>query len=1057
MPVKRTPPSDPGGLIRNREQFIHATVGTTVPTSVGDVRVSNLPLFRDIDGVMHQAIRFRLPGSDDGERITLRVARGEESLARDTSVLGEASRSVLLLVPEVTTEDTLTVEIQVENQPPAASDHLLTPQRKFTIHLIHHSHYDIGYTDPQSTVMESQLEFIDYALELATITDSWPDDAKFRWNIEVTWPLKQWLRTRPKHARDALLRRIREGRIEVHALPFSMHSEAYSMDELAQQLVFTRELREIWNIDVVTAMQTDVPGSTIGLATLLTDAGIRYLAVAHNYAGISVPFLNDGQNLKRPFYWQAPDGERVLVWYTDTLFGNAYMEAMQIGFGSGYEDVLASMPEYLNAIVQNGYPYGDGGSWMNLSLRDVEITKVPYEHDILHLRVQGTYADNGPTSILPAQIVREWNDTWAYPRLRSSLDREFFADVESRIGDRLETYGGDWTDWWALGIGSAAFALAKNRRAQTDIRTAQTLHALADIVTDEPLPSINADARAAYEDMALFDEHTWGAANPWGLNASRESSGAYQWTRKEAYAYVAGERTQMLLNSGLHRIARLAATSSGNGAGNGAEHRESLLVFNASSWSRTDLARIFIPLHGIDQPNMELIDTETGQAVPVVFEPSDNPSHSRRGIWARFVAKDVPPIGYRRYHLIETNLITHTTPSDHAPGNSPRIENDRLAVDVDLATASIASIFDLENNRELVASDSPFGFNRYIYDRYASAPGFNHLSSRIGGSAGPWLLGSRKTGEYGLISSRQSNRVWEQITIRHAGDGADWAETILTLPHGTSRLHIRNRLHKPVTMQKESLFYAFPFAGAPDINLEITGGVVGSESPHVPGSAHHYRAMAHWATITEDGQAPVAWATSEAPLVQLGTIHLPYAPFPSTLPEWQSHPASIYSWALNNIWDTNFPVQQGGELSFSFAIGAGSSPGSSGMDRDPIALARDTGASASNPLVGICAPYGAGAIAETPDSGSFISITHPAVEISHLAPARDGSGIAVFLYSLAQEQVTTGLDIAYLPIVAAASGTFLETDFTDLEISDGHVEVAIDPGELKTVVLKLRS
>ena len=127
------------------------------------------------------------------------------------------------------------------------------------------------------------------------------------------------------------------------------------------------------------------------------------------------------------------------------------------------------------------------------------------------------------------------------------------------------------------------------------------------------------------------------------------------------------------------------------------------------------------------------------------------------------------------------------------------------------------------------------------------------------------------------------------------------------------------------------------------------------------------------------------------------------------------------------------------------------------MDRDPIALARDTGASASNPLVGICAPYGAGAIAETPDSGSFISITHPAVEISHLAPARDGSGIAVFLYSLAQEQVTTGLDIAYLPIVAAASGTFLETDFTDLEISDGHVEVAIDPGELKTVVLKLRS
>jgi len=1056
MSKKRTPPSDPGSLIKTREHFIDATDGTPIPTSAGDVRVSNLPLFREVDGVMHQAIRFRLPANDDGQQITLRLARGEDLLAQDTSILGESSRSVLLLVPEVTSAESIAVDIRIGDQPPATGDHPLTPQRKFTIHLIHHSHYDIGYTDPQSTVMESQLEFIDYALELATITDGWPDDAKFRWNIEVNWPLKQWLRTRPKHDRDALLRRIREGRIEVHALPFSMHTEAYSMDELAQQLVFTRELRETWDIDVVTAMQTDVPGTTIGLATLLADAGIKYLAVAHNYAGISVPYLNDGQRLKRPFYWEAPDGDRVLVWYTDTLFGNAYMEAMQIGFGSGYEDVLASMPEYLNAITQNGYPYGEGGGWMNISLRDVEITKAPYEHDILHLRVQGTYADNGPSSILPARIVREWNETWAYPRLRSSLDREFFADIESRIGDRLETYGGDWTDWWALGIGSAAFALARNRQAQTDIRTAQTLHALADIVTGDTLPTVNADAQAAYEDMALFDEHTWGAANPWGLNASRESSGAFQWTRKEAYAYVAGERTQMLLNSGLHRIAPLAATSSGNGAGNGVEHQESLLVFNASSWSRSDLARIFIPLHGDVQP--ELIDTETGQHVPAMFEPPDNPSHSRRGLWARFVAKDVPPIGYRRYHLIATN---HTTPSDHAPGISPRIENDRLTVDVDLATASITSIFDLGNNRELVESGSPFGFNRYIYDRYASAPGFNHLSSRIGGSAGPWLLGSRKTGEYGLIVNRQSNPVWEQITIRHAGDGADWAETTLTLPHGTSRLHIHNRLHKPVTMQKESLFYAFPFAGAPDINLEITGGVVGPESPHVPGSAHHYRAMAHWATITQEGQAPVAWATSEAPLVQLGTIHLPYAPFPSTIPEWQSHPASIYSWALNNIWDTNFPPKQGGELSFSYAIGVGSGTGSgsgsNASDHDSFALGRDTGAAASNPLVGICAPYGAAALAETPDNGSFVSITHPAVEISHLAPARDGSGIAVFLYSLAREQVTTGIDIAYLPIVSAATGTFLETDFTELEVSDGHVEVAINPGELKTVVLKLHS
>ena len=1046
MPKKRMQPQDPGGLIAHRERFIASTEGVTLTTAIDDVRVSNVPLFREIDGVLQQAVRFRLPASDGGEQVTLRLARGENTLAQEKATLGDQAQSVILLVPEVMSSETIMAEVAVRSQPAVTAEFDLQPQRKFTIHMVHHSHYDIGYTDPQSKVLEDQLDFIDYALELSAITDEWPDDAKFRWNIEVNWPLQQWLRTRPKHSRNTLMRRIKEERIEVHALPFSMHTEAYSMDELAQQLVFTRELRETWGIDVVTAMQTDVPGSTIGLATLLTDADIKYFAVAHNYAGISIPFLNDGQQLKRPFHWQAPDGERLLVWYTDTLFGNAYMEAMQIGFGSGYDDVLGSLPEYLSALVQNGYPYGQGGDWMNLSLRDVEITKVPYEYDLLHLRVQGTYADNGPSSIVPANIVREWNETWAYPKLRTSLDRDFFAAVESRIGDQLETYEGDWTDWWAVGIGSAAFALAKNRQAQSDIRTAQTLHALADVITDEPLPTVNADVKSTYEEMALFDEHTWGAANPWGLNADRASSGAFQWTRKEAFAYRADEQTKMLLNSGLQRIAPLASATSSR-----TDREHSLLVFNPSSWSRTDLVRIFVQLHRLDQPDLELIDAETGEHVPAIFETPDNITHSRLGYWVRFVAKDVPSVGYRRYDLVKATRPAAAT--QETADSRAKIGNDRLTVEIDLPTASIASILDHAGNRELVEPDAPFGFNRYIYDRYTSAPGFNHLSSRIGGAAGPWLLGSRKTGEYGLIAARQSNAVWEQITIRHASDGAEWAETTLTLPHGTSRLHIRNRLFKPITMQKESLFYAFPFAGNPEISFEITGGIAGPHSPHVPGSADHYRAMAHWATITQAGQAPIAWATSEAPLVQLGNIHLPYAPFPTTIPEWQEHPASIYSWALNNIWDTNFPPEQGGELAFSYAIGVGSGNGSD----DPIALARDTGAAATSPLVGVCAPYGVAAMSETPDSGSFVTVTHPAVEISHLASARDGSGIAVFLYSLAGETVTTGLDIAQLPVVAAVEGTFLETDYADLALENGHLEVTINPGEFKTVVLKLRS
>src|SRR5207245_1948994 len=119
-------------------------------------------------------------------------------------------------------------------------------------------------------------------------------------------------RPAPRAAGEAFLGRVREGRVEVCALPYSVHTEAYSIDELARTLRFADSLREAHGVEIVTAMQTDVPGAVPGFATLLASAGVRYLAVAHNYAGRSVPYLHGGQELRRPFWWRTAAGARVL-------------------------------------------------------------------------------------------------------------------------------------------------------------------------------------------------------------------------------------------------------------------------------------------------------------------------------------------------------------------------------------------------------------------------------------------------------------------------------------------------------------------------------------------------------------------------------------------------------------------------------------------------------------------------------------------------------------------------------------------------------------------------
>ncbi len=1034
MPSEDPNPLPSSSVIGHRRELIANTTGQQVHLPGLTLHLANVPLFQQSPGGMLQAVRVRAESEQPVAEITVSLSNGGGPAA-ELVLPANPIETRFILVPEVTSNTTFQLSVQRGDAVIHEGAFEVETQRKWTIHLVHHSHYDIGYTDPQATVLHEQLAYIDTALELAAHTADWPEEVQFRWSIEVTWPLKHWLRTRPASSRQELVRLVKAGNIEINALPFSMHTEAYSFDELARQLEFVAELREDLGVDITTAMQTDVPGATIGLATLLTDAGIKLLSVAHNYAGRSIPHLLDGQDLTRPFYWRAPNGERLMIWYTDSLNGSAYMEAIQIGFGDGYEEVLLSLPEYLNALSQRNYPYGRGDTWIQGQVRHIEEIRPGYPHDLLHLRVQGAHGDNAPSTLLPATIARDWNDTWAWPKLVTSTNSQFHAEAERRLGDKLETFSGDWTDWWADGIGSSAAMMATNRESQANIRTAQVTTALASVLEADPGPDIEPAVRAAYEDMALFDEHTWGAGNPWTADLERFDSGERQWIRKASFALSAEERTKLLLQGGIHRLEQtLSATTAGTQA-------PSILALNPNSWTRTDLVRMLVPPHVWPGPGARLVESGSGDSVPFVVEPQQHDRHRSHGVWITFLARDVSPLGYIRYSLEPGSATASDSSRDPNPPST--IANDHFAVELDLVRGAIGSITDRATKRELVDTTAPFAFNAYIHDRYASGQGFNHLSSRIGHSE-PWLLGARGTGQYGHVISTESNEVFERTIMRFSAQGAEFVETTVTLPHGAPRLHIANRLRKPSTMEKESVYFAFPVAGDnPRWTFEITGGTAGPDSPHVPGSAHYFRAMRHWATV-DTGDGRVAWATRQAPLIQLGNIHLPYAPFARTIADHIATNNTLYSWALNNIWDTNFPAQQGGELRFDYTIAVG--------DGDGDALGRDTGASAAQPLVGLRAHGSSGA--SEADRGSFVEIDDPAVEITHLSTGPNQE-LIVHLQSHAPDPREVRLTAHVGRIASASIARSIGTPYADIDVRENSVSATIRPGELRRVFLVL--
>jgi Glycosyl hydrolases family 38 N-terminal domain len=996
-----------------REELRDGPTGVELALPGLSARVGCLPLLRR-DGM--QAVRVAVHANEASGPVRIAVAGAERTVEA-----GPGRTRVLLFVPPVDTTRQERVELEAGGRRSEAQLEL-RPLRRWHVDLVHHSHLDIGYTDPQHLVLDHHLQYLDAVLDLAAATDDWPEQARFRWNVEATWPLERWLAVRPRPARDELLRRVREGRVEVCALPYSMHTEAYSIDELARTLRFADSLREAHGIEIVTAMQTDVPGAVPGLATLLAAAGIRYLAVAHNYAGRSVPYLHGGQDLQRPFWWRTAAGARLLVWMTDSPHGIAYMEGNLLGLAESADLAQELLPEYLAALAEKPYPYSAQHQWLGL-LPDFEVTRRPYAHDLLHLRVQSVIADNAPPSIGPAEVVRTWNDRWATPELRLATNRQFFELAEARLGDQLDEWEGDWTDWWADGIGSAARALGANRRAQGTIRTAQTLHTLADRLGEQDGAWV-AEADGAYESMGLFDEHTWGAGNPWSDELDRFDSGSLQWERKLAFGHAAHDRARALLEAGRERLAHIVTGPAGAVA--------SILVVNGTGRPRTDLVRVFVPASRVaGEWSLDLVGSD-GARVPFVLEPQPHARFRPEGRWLSFLARDVPACGWARWDLVHGD-----GPAEEQDGSDAVMEDGVLRCEVEVEQGVVASLVELASGLELVDGGSAFGFNGYVYDRYATAARFNHLSGRVPEGA-RWLLGSRSLAAHGTLVERTSNPVWEQVTVRLVAEGCVSLESSYRLVRGVGRLELANRLQKRATDEKESVYFTFPFAlERPRVEWEVTGGVAGAGHPRVPGSAPHMRAIRHWAVLS-DARAAAAWAALEAPLVQLGTIHLPYRPFPATVPEEEAGQATIVSWAMNNLWDTNFPPAQGGETVFRYAVAPATGRG------DAVALA---GALAS-PL---CAVVLAGrSRGDSAPRGSLLALDRQEVEVVHLAPSRRGHDLVAFLHSHAEESIDVEVAFRDLRVARARVGTFLERD-----LRETGSRLRIEPGELISLSLDL--
>ncbi len=481
------------------------------------------------NGTLQQPLTVRLQNFGPETAANLRM-NGESQ----TSSVPPGLSRIGFLTPETRKKTETHLSVEIDGKQASDVPVTLRPIKHWTVYLLPHSHVDIGYTQLQEDVRKKQIANLQEALELINRTKNYPPSAQFKWNIEVLWPMQDYLRDATPSQRQEFLDAVHSGKLILNAYYGNLLTGLCSSEELLQAMAPSLRVAKAAGIHLNAAMQDDTPGYTWGNVTALSQAGVKYFSLGPN------AFDRMGSTLIRwhdkPFYWISPSGKsKVLCWMT---YGG-YAQGHIIG-----KNLPPFLPGYLNELEQANYPY-----------------------DIACLRwcVNG---DNGAPDQDLADTVRNWNATHAFPHLVIAGTSEPFVALEKRYAKKIPSYRGDFTPYWEDGAASTARETALKRGATDRLLQAQTLWAL------QGRPDFPAARfRSAWEDAMLYSEHTWGAYN--SISDPDSPSVKSQWDYKQAFALRAAEQSRSLLMLG-------AAGTVGS----------QIDVFNTESWPRTDLALI---------------------------------------------------------------------------------------------------------------------------------------------------------------------------------------------------------------------------------------------------------------------------------------------------------------------------------------------------------------------------------------------------------------------------------------------------------------------------------
>lgn len=758
-----------------------------------------------------------------------------------------------------------------------------------TVYVIHHSHTDIGYTDLQERVIYTQIDYIKTAISMMEK----PENASFRWNCETLFCVEAFWNAATDAERAAFLHLAAAGKIGLSA-------NYLNFTDLLDCSVYQERLK-LWQkrfaphgCAMRTAMAADINGISMGCRDAMLSSGVEFLYMnIHCHHGMYPLYQN-----QNAFWWENAAGKRLLVWNGEHYnLGNVLGIKPNRSANFMMRDRLGAQPaDAVDALHKNLQEY----------LASCETQGYPY--DFIVTAVSGVFSDNAPPEAEILHTIEAYNQKFGQEvRLEMVSLQELYAAIRPKL-ENAPVYHGDLTDWWANGAGSTPYAVKHYKDALHRYQLCQRLEPKV----AKKYPALYA---AAQDNLLLYAEHTWGHSstitNPYDTMVLNLDM------RKNSYASKAHEAVSQMLT----RIAQ--------------EKGDMLRYYNTSGKIRAcaasqsnapQLVEFYIESPILDAA---VVRDEAGHTLPCQVSPHP------RGRKISFVDTFAPG---------EEKVYTY----QEIPA-APQLLNTRQCY------VGAERVRDIENSYDPVTFRLPYEFeNRYFRLCYRPGEGITAFVDKRTGKdmlSGPIpfftpvyeqtplrtdipdaayeerrLLGRNIRGQHAKLyvgeltetACLEQGVVFTLLRLRFSLPGTVKADVFLKFYEDMPRVDFRLELGKTISQDIESVFLPLSL-NLPESELYLRKGTEAFRPgvDQLPGACmEYYMSDNGVAYVSPTGSALIA--SRDVPLLYMGQMR--HHPIRLCDGKPENNQRSVYSWVMNNTWETNFKMDLSGFCEYEYTL-----------------------------------------------------------------------------------------------------------------------------------------